>query len=127
MLTPDALASGHAKQPSRRRTATCRFGVRTVSLAVVFEYEVDPAGAKAFEAVYGSDGEWARYFAPGEGYLGTELLRSGDGRYLVIDRWRSAADYDAFLDARRDEYAARNETAARLWLRERAVGRFEAG
>jgi heme-degrading monooxygenase HmoA len=126
MLTQDALASGHAKQPSRRRTAASRFAVRTVSLAVAFEYEVDPAGAEAFEAVYGSDGEWARYFTAGEGYLGTEMLRSADGRYLVIDRWRSAVDYDAFLDAQRDEYGARNRAATRLWLRERFLGRFES-
>lgn len=71
------------------------------------------------------DVRWARYFAPGEGYLGTEMLRSADGRYLVIDRWRSAADYDAFLGANADEYGARNRGATRLWLRERALGRFE--
>ena len=98
-----------------------------MSLAVVFEYAVDPAGAEAFEAVYGSDGEWARYFAGAEGYLGTEMLRSEDGHYLVIDRWRAAADYDAFLEANADEYGARNQAAIRLWLRERALGRFDAG
>ena len=96
-----------------------------MSLAAVFEYEVDPAGAEAFEAVYGSDGEWARYFAGAEGYLGTELLRAGDGRYLVIDRWRSESEYDAFLVANADEYGARNQAATRLWLRERVLGRFE--
>jgi len=96
-----------------------------MSLAVVFEYEVDPAEAAAFEAVYGGDGEWARYFAGAEGYLGTEMLRGADGRYLVIDRWRSASDYDAFLTANADDYGARNQAATRLWLRERVVGRFE--
>jgi hypothetical protein len=45
-----------------------------MSLAVVFEYEVDPAGAAAFEAVYGGDGEWARFFAGAEGYLGTSVV-----------------------------------------------------
>ena len=95
-----------------------------MSLAVVFEYEVDPAGAAAFEAVYGSDGAWARYFAGAEGYRGTELWRSTSGRYLVIDRWDSEAGYDAFLNAQADEYGARNQAAARLWLRERALGRF---
>ena len=97
-----------------------------MSLAVVFEYEVDPAEGEAFEAVYGGDGEWARYFAGAEGYLGTEMLRGADWRYLVIDRWRSAADYDAFLTANADDYGARNQAATRLWLRERALGRFEA-
>ena len=39
---------------------------RPVSLAAVFEYEVEPAGAAAFEAVYAGDGEWARFFAPAD-------------------------------------------------------------
>ena len=43
--------------------------------AAVFAYEVEPAGAAAFEAVYGADGEWARYFRGADGYLGTELWR----------------------------------------------------
>ena len=101
-----------------------------MSLVAVFEYEVEPAGAQAFEAVYGSDGEWARFFAAGAGYLGTELLRAvggAPGHYLVIDRWRSASAYQAFLDAHAEEYASRNETAKRLWKTERALGRFEAG
>jgi heme-degrading monooxygenase HmoA len=98
-----------------------------LSLAAVFEYEIDPAGAEAFEAVYGSDGEWARYFAGAQGYLGTEMLRADGGHYLVIDRWRSEADYDAFLAAQAEDYGARNRDAARLWLRERVLGRFEAG
>src|SRR3954469_5284070 len=96
-----------------------------MSLASVFEYEVDPACAEAFEAVYGSDGEWARYFAGAAGYLGTEMLRGADGRYLVIDRWESATEYDAFLEAHADEYGSRNQAATRLWLRERILGRFE--
>jgi heme-degrading monooxygenase HmoA len=105
--------------------AASRFGVPTVSLASVFEYEVDPAAAEAFEAVYGSDGEWARYFAGAKGYRGTEMLRAADGHYLVIDRWDSEADYDAFLTAHADEYGSRNQDATRLWLRERILGRFE--
>ena len=101
---------------------------RPVSLAAVFEYEVEPAGAAAFEAVYAGDGEWARFFAPADGYLGTELLRAPGGeavRYLVIDRWRSPSAYQAFLDAHADEYASRNEAAKRLWQTERTLGRFE--
>ena len=53
------------------------------------------------------------------------MLRSADGHYLVIDRWDSEADYDAFLDAHADEYGSRNQDATRLWLRERILGRFE--
>ena len=80
-----------------------------MSLAAVFEYEVERVRAEAFETVYGPDGEWARFFAPVDDYLDTELLRSvheGAVRYLVIDRWRSAASYDAFSTCTRTSTAA---------------------
>jgi len=96
-----------------------------MSFAAVFLYEVDTDGHDAFQSVYGSAGEWARFFAAGEGYLGTELLRSGD-RYLLIDRWRSRGEYDAFIAAHADEYARRNEAARSLWRREEDVGRFDS-
>jgi len=95
-------------------------------LAAVFRYEVEPAGAQAFEAVYGPDGTWARFFARGEGYAGTELWRGSDGRYLVIDRWSSEAAYEAFLDAHGDEYRRRSDAAERLYLSEEPLGRYHA-
>lgn len=101
---------------------------RAVPFAAVFAYEVDPAEAGAFEAVYGAGGEWARFFRGGEGYLGTELLRADgpDGlRYLVIDRWRSAADYERFLAAHEDEYARRSRATERRYRSETVLGRFE--
>jgi heme-degrading monooxygenase HmoA len=97
-----------------------------MSFAAVFLYEVDPGRHDAFVAVYGSDGEWARFFAAGEGYLGTELLRSGD-RYVLIDRWSTRGAYHAFLEANADEYARRGEAGARLWRSEQDLGRFESG
>jgi heme-degrading monooxygenase HmoA len=96
-----------------------------MSFVSVFAYEVEPEGRAAFEAVYGPDGEWARFFRDGDGYLGTELLRR-DGSYLLLDRWRSEAAYDAFLAAAGDEYARRNEAAKRLWRVEQVIGRFES-
>jgi heme-degrading monooxygenase HmoA len=96
-----------------------------MSFAAVFLYEVDTGAHDAFHSVYGSDGEWARFFAPGEGYLGTELLRSED-RYLLIDRWTSRAAYEAFLAAHADEYAQRNQDARRLWRQEEDLGRFDS-
>jgi heme-degrading monooxygenase HmoA len=95
-----------------------------VGFAAVFLYEVDNDGRDAFEAAYGPDGDWARYFAGADGYGGTELLRAG-GRYLVIDRWSSLEAYERFLAEHADEYAARNQDAARLWRREEVLGRFE--
>ena len=94
-------------------------------LAAVFAYKVDPAATPAFEAAYGPDGEWARFFRAGDGYLGTGLWRDG-ASYLVIDRWRSAAHYDAFLAAHADEYRRRSDAARALFREERALGRFGA-
>jgi heme-degrading monooxygenase HmoA len=95
-----------------------------MSFAAVFAYEVEPESWTAFEAAYGPDGEWARFFRGADGYLGTELLRSA-GSYLVIDRWRSDALYDAFLAAAGDKYRRRNEAARQLWTREQVLGTFE--
>jgi len=88
----------------------------------VFAYEV--AERPAFERVYGPDGDWARFFRRGEGYLGTELLASAE-RYLVIDRWTSREAYGAFLAAHREEYDRRSAEADTLYVREERVGEFE--
>jgi heme-degrading monooxygenase HmoA len=90
----------------------------------VFLYEVEPAGAEAFEAAYGSDGEWARFFARGEGYAGTELWRGSEGRYLLIDRWASEAAYEVFLRAHSAEYRRRSDEAERLYVSEQSLGRY---
>src|SRR3954453_2577886 len=75
------------------------------------------------EAAYGSDGAWARCFAGGDGYEDTELWRGGEAgvdRYLVIDRWRSEAAYEAFLSAHADEYRRRSAAAEGLYVSEQA-------
>ena len=100
-----------------------------MAFAAVFAYEVAAEGASAFEAVYGPEGEWARYFHGADDYRGTELLRA-DGRgglsYLVIDRWDSAAAYERFLAEHEEEYGRRNRDAGRLYRRETVIGRFDA-
>ena len=73
-------------------------------IALVFSYEVrDP---EAFERAYGPDGDWARFFRLGRGYIGTELLRDVEtpGRYLVVDRWQTADAYNTFAAEHREEY-----------------------
>jgi heme-degrading monooxygenase HmoA len=94
----------------------------------VFAYEVDTAATAAFEAAYGPDGEWARFFRGGDGYLGTELWRAagGEARYLLVDRWRTAQDHAAFLAAHDAEYRGRSRAAEALYRNEVALGRFAA-
>jgi hypothetical protein len=94
-----------------------------------FAYEVDPALVERFEAVYGPDGEWARFFRRSDEYVGTELWRStaaGPPRFLVIDRWTGRRGYEDFLAAYRTEYDARSAATAALYRREDALGRFQA-
>ena len=89
----------------------------------VFSYEV--AERAAFERAYGPEGTWAQFFRLGEGYLGTELLRS-DERYLLLDRWTSREAYEAFLAAHREENERRSAEAEALLVREERVGRSTA-
>lgn len=66
----------------------------------IWRYHVAAGKAAEFEKTYGPDGDWARLFLLGEGYLGTELLHPvppGTG-YVTIDRWRSVADWQRFLE-----------------------------
>jgi heme-degrading monooxygenase HmoA len=106
-------------------------------ISVVFEYEVEAAARAEFERVYGSDGDWARFFRDGDGYLGTELLeatedrRSAPGathrldrRFLVVDRWTTETAYARFLAANAEEYERRSVDAARLYLSETRIGSF---
>jgi heme-degrading monooxygenase HmoA len=94
-------------------------------IALVFSYEApDP---QEFERVYGPEGEWARFFRDGRGYVGTELLRDVEavGRYLVVDRWDSAEAYNAFVAEHREEYMRRVDETRFLYDSELRFGTFE--
>jgi heme-degrading monooxygenase HmoA len=94
-------------------------------IALVFSYEV--AEPSEFEAVYGAEGEWARFFGSGRGYVGTELLRDVEHptRYLVVDRWESRESYNAFIEANREEYMRRVDDSAFHYAQELRLGTFE--
>jgi heme-degrading monooxygenase HmoA len=95
-------------------------------IALVFSYEV--SDTEEFERVYGPEGDWATFFRGGRGYVGTELLRDVEHaeRYLVIDRWESAAAYDAFVAANREEYMRRVDDTAFHYQQELRFGTFES-
>ena len=99
---------------------------RPIVIALVFTYDVGDAAE--FERVYGPEGEWARFLRGGRGYIGTELLRDVEqpGRYLVVDRWQSGDDYNAFVAAHRDDYMRRVDESAFHHERELRIGTFES-
>ncbi|MDE3024510.1 MAG: antibiotic biosynthesis monooxygenase [Acidobacteriota bacterium] len=93
-------------------------------IALVFSYDVRDAGA--FERAYGPNGDWARFFRSGRGYIGTELLRDVEtpGRYLVVDRWESAEAYNAFASDHREEYMRRVDDTRFHYDQELRLGTF---
>jgi heme-degrading monooxygenase HmoA len=94
-------------------------------IALVFTYEV--ADSAVFERAYGAEGEWARFFQVGRGYVGTELLRDVEspGRYLVVDRWETRESYNEFVAANTAEYTRRVDESAFSYERELRLGTFE--
>jgi heme-degrading monooxygenase HmoA len=90
----------------------------------IWRYRVLEPDRSAFERAYGGEGDWARLFALGEGYLGTELLLGEPGAYLTIDRWRSEADWWRFLEENGDAYRALDRECETLTADESEIGDF---
>src|ERR1700761_4196572 len=73
---------------------------------IVWEFRVDSRKQRAFERAYGPDGDWARFFQTGRGYVGTELIHDSQhsDRYLTLDYWKSSKYYEAFKKRNRQMY-----------------------
>lgn len=93
---------------------------------ILWEFQIQPAAQAEFERMYGPQGDWVRLFAKGKGYQGTELLSDTEaaGRYVVIDRWESAADFQAFKQQFQVEYKALDIAGEGLTLTEKPLGCF---
>ena len=117
----------------------------------LWEFRVKPESVGDFERTYGPDGDWARLFRRGAGYVRTELLRElgapdenplpalplgrggastaaprDPGRFVTIDHWRSRADFERFQADFAAEYAALDAACAAYTLDERLIGHFVA-
>jgi len=94
---------------------------------IVWSFDVKPEQVKAFERVYGPEGEWVELFQRAAGFEGAELRREIDraGHYLTIDRWLTRADYQRFQDTFRKEYESLDAKCGRMTEAETKVGDFE--
>ena len=92
---------------------------------IIWEFTVRPESVAAFEAAYGPAGAWVALFRRAPGYLATELLTAGDGRYLTLDRWTDRAAYAAFRQSTAADYAALDARCESLTAAEREIGTFE--
>jgi heme-degrading monooxygenase HmoA len=93
----------------------------------IWEFLVKNESIAEFETLYGGDGEWAKLFRRGEGYLGTDFIRDADrpGRYLTIDRWASRQAFEKFKRDHADEYGSHDRHCESLTESETWLGNFE--
>jgi heme-degrading monooxygenase HmoA len=91
---------------------------------IVWRFRPRAAREAAFERAYGAKGAWAQLFARAPGFLSTELLRAGQGHYLVIDRWESSAAFEGFKAQFGADYTALDRDCASLTDEETPLGSF---
>jgi ribosomal-protein-alanine acetyltransferase len=99
----------------------------TPAFVVIWEFHSRPAKRGAFEKVYGSEGDWAKFFCRDHAYIRTELIRdrASPGRYLTLDYWMSRAAYLSFKKENKAKYAAMDKKCESMTIREKLVGEFE--
>jgi hypothetical protein len=100
--------------------------VKKSVFVIVWEFRVRSAKRRAFERAYGPDGDWARFFRRGKGYIHTELLsdRGTQLRYLTLDFRESRPDYERFKKENRAEYQAIDKKCESLTEKEVEIGQF---
>lgn len=94
--------------------------------SIVWRYEVGPGEARAFEAAYGPEGDWARLFRQAHGFRGVELFHGASGTYLTLDHWDNEAAFQAFQAAHGEAYAALDARFAPLSRGQTRLGALTA-
>ena len=76
-------------------------------IEIVREFVLKEEARGQFELAYGPGGAWSNLFARCPGFRGTTLLRdtTNPRRYLTIDLWDTAAQWDQMLAEHKAEYA----------------------
>ena len=93
----------------------------------VWEFRVSADKRRAFEKVYGPNGDWATLFHRDEGYIRTELVRDRDvpGRYVTLDFWTSRLAYQKFRTQNLAAYKALDKRCEVLTQSEKFIGAFQ--
>jgi heme-degrading monooxygenase HmoA len=94
--------------------------------ATIWEFAVKAAKQAEFERHYGPDGSWARLFRQSPGYIATELLNDrGDPlRYVTIDHWASAEQWQEFRSRFAEEYESLDRQCEELTTHEAPLGEY---
>jgi len=93
---------------------------------IIWEFRVRLRMKKRFEAAYGPEGEWARFFGQEKQYLGTELIRDlkRSRTYLTLDFWTSQKAYEKFRKRHAAEYKAIDLKCKALTESEHEIGGY---
>jgi quinol monooxygenase YgiN len=94
----------------------------------IWAFKVHPEHVDAFHEQYREGGAWTKLFRRAPGYVGTQLLRDATDprRFVTIDTWSNAQDYEAFRAAYASEYAALDRLCEGLTLEETLIGTFSS-
>lgn len=78
---------------------------------VIWEYKVKPKAISKFEVMYGSKGEWVKFFKASKAYQGSELLLDDESEliYITMDFWESEEAYNDFLKANKEKFEILNQ------------------
>jgi hypothetical protein len=92
----------------------------------VWEFEVPSTAEAEFQRHYGPNGTWVTLFRHDPAYVETLLLQdsSRPGRYLTVDRWKSADAYHSFRERFAEQYETLDRLCETLTVRETHLGSF---
>ena len=95
---------------------------------IIWEYQVKVDRIMEFEKIYRSNGSWVELFRKGTGYISTELLchETNPKRFMTVDRWDSAKNYEAFHSQFKKEYETLDAQCEGLTEHEILLGKWES-
>ena len=93
----------------------------------IWEFMVKAGKEAEFVEHYGPDGTWVKLFKHAPGFVESLLLkdRNHEQRYFTVDRWQSAAAYQAFRSRFADSYAELDRACEGLTTSEKEIGCFD--
>ena len=96
-------------------------------MTIVWEFRVPSSKRHEFETTYGPDGDWAKLFRNGKGYIRTELHRDehAPDRYFTLDFWQSRADFYSLKQQNAAEYKSLDQRCSTLTTEEKFFDEYE--
>jgi hypothetical protein len=92
----------------------------------VWSFAVRPEYLREFQAAYGPDGDWARFFRSDPEYIRTSLLgdRENPTRFLTLDFWSSYEACASFRERFASQFEALDKSFERFTTEEVQIGSY---